>query len=392
MTIAKRIEESIEKSSWIRKMFEKGAELKASHGEDNVFDFSIGNPNLPPPKAFQKALEEVAADDRPGIHAYMPNTGYPHVREAVAGTLKKEQGVSVEKDDIVLTCGAAGGLNVIIKALLNPGEEVLVTRPFFVEYAFYAENHGGELKTVPATDDFLIDIKEMARHITEKTRIVLVNSPHNPTGKIYPAENLKALGDLLSEKSRQLGKTIYLVSDEPYRKIVFDNVEVPSVFDCYPDTIAANSHSKDLSLPGERIGYVAVGPENRYREKIREAVALTNRILGFVNAPALMQRVLPYIQDATVDIAAYKKKRDMLCRILTDAGFEFEIPEGTFYVFPESPLKDDVRFVQMLQDELILAVPGSGFGGPGHFRLSFCVPDSTIENAAPAFHRVMQKI
>ncbi|MFO7752715.1 MAG: pyridoxal phosphate-dependent aminotransferase [Desulfobacteraceae bacterium] len=392
MTIASGIAETIEKSSWIRKMFEKGAELKARHGAENVFDFSIGNPNLNPPVEFQKALETVAAEVGEGIHGYMPNTGYPNVRAAVAQTVKREQKADVGAEDICITCGAAGGLNVIIRALLNPGEEILVTRPFFVEYTFYAQNHGGSLKTVPAGPDFSLNVDEIEKAVDEKTRIVLINSPNNPTGRVYSGDSLKSLGELLERKSREFGSTIYLVADEPYRKIVYDNVKVPSIFSCYPDALITTSHSKDLSLPGERIGYAAVNPEAAHRQSIQQALALTNRILGFVNAPALMQRVLPHIQTASVDIDAYKRKRDLLAEGLKDAGFDFTLPEGTFYFFPKSPLKDDVKFVDMLQDELILGVPGSGFGGPGYFRLSFCVDDATIENSFAAFKRVMDRV
>ena len=391
MTIATKIEESIVNSSWIRKMFEAGAKLRAEHGAENVFDFSIGNPNLKPPKEFQAALEKVAADDTEGVHGYMPNTGYPHVRDAIAKTVKKELSADVTGDDIIITCGAAGGLNVIIKAIVNPGEEVLVTRPFFVEYTFYAQNHGAELKTVPAKEDFSLDLDAMEKSISEKTRIVLVNSPNNPTGKIYTRDALISLGKLLEKKSKEYGKVIYLVSDEPYRKIVFEDVEIPSMFSCYANSIVATSHSKDLSLPGERIGYITIGPDTEYKEKLRAAMALTNRILGFVNAPGIMQRVLPYIQDASVDIDAYKRKRDLLCTGLAETDLEFTIPAGTFYLFPKSPIKDDVKFVKMLQEELILAVPGSGFGAPGYFRLSFCVADETIKNSIPAFKRVMDK-
>jgi aspartate aminotransferase len=392
MTIAAKIEASIEKSSWIRKMFEAGAKLRAEHGDDKVFDFSIGNPNLKPPVEFQAALEEVAADDTAGVHGYMPNTGYPDVRAAIAKTVKKEQGADATGDDIIITCGAAGGLNVIIKAILNPGEEILVTRPFFVEYTFYAQNHGGELKTVPSKEDFSLDLDAMEESISEKTRIVLVNSPNNPTGKIYTREELNALGALLEKKSKEYGKVIYLVSDEPYRKIVFEDIEIPPVFSCYKNSIVATSHSKDLSLPGERIGYITIGPDTEYKEKLRAAMALTNRILGFVNAPGIMQRVLPHIQDASVDINAYKRKRDLLCKGLSETALEFIVPPGTFYLFPKSPIEDDVKFVKMLQEELILAVPGSGFGAPGYFRLSFCVADDTIKNSIPAFKRVMDKL
>ncbi len=392
MTISAKIEQTLSKASWIRKMFEEGARLKSIHGNDNVFDFSIGNPNLSPPQEFQEALEKVAADNEPGIHGYMPNTGYPFVRKAIAENIKEEQAADLTADDIVITCGAAGALNVIFKAILNPGEEVLVPRPFFVEYTFYADNHGGVLKTVPAKEDFTLDLAAIDQAINDKTRIMLINSPNNPTGQIYSAESLKALGELLDKKSLEYGSIIYLVSDEPYRKIVFDDTAVPPVLASYKNSIVATSHSKDLSLPGERIGYIAVNPEALYREKLLQAMALTNRILGFVSAPALMQRVLPFIQGASVDINAYKRKRDLLCDVLSSAGINFITPPGAFYLFPESPLKDDVKFVQALQEELILAVPGTGFGCPGYFRLAFCVEDETIIRSMPAFKRVMSAL
>lgn len=391
MTIAEKIDQTLLKSSWIRKMFEEGARLKAKHGEMNVFDFSIGNPNLPPPDAFQKALETVCVQREDWVHGYMANTGFPFVRESIAENIRKDQAAEVSADDIVITCGAAGGLNVVLKALLNPGEEVLVSRPFFVEYTFYAENHGGVLKTVPVKKDFTLDLGAIESGITEKTRVVLINSPNNPTGQIYSEESLKELGRILEAKSLEYGAVIYLVSDEPYRKIVFDDTRVPPVFPCYRNCIVATSHSKDLSLPGERIGYLVVNPAAEYRDKLRQAMALTNRILGFVNAPALMQRVLPLIQGASVDIDAYRRKRDLFCNGLSDAGYRFTTPPGAFYLFPECPIEDDVKFVRALQEELILAVPGSGFGGPGYFRLAFCVEDEIIKKSMPAFKRVMEK-
>ncbi|MFO7750161.1 MAG: pyridoxal phosphate-dependent aminotransferase [Desulfobacteraceae bacterium] len=392
MSIAEKIDKTLEKSSWIRKMFEEGARLKAEHGDKNVFDFSIGNPNLPPPDQFQEALETVAAQKEEWIHGYMPNTGYPFVRQAIAENICREQAADITREDIVVTCGAAGGLNVIFKSLLDPGDEVLVTRPFFVEYTFYAENHGGVLKTVPAREDFSLDLDALEKAVTEKTKIVLINSPNNPTGQIYSRESLDRLGKILEKKGEEFGQTIYLVSDEPYRNIAFDNASVPPVFPSWKNSIVTTSHSKDLSLAGERIGYVAVNPEAVHREKLLQAMALTNRILGFVNAPALIQRVLPFIQGVSVDVAAYQRKRDLFCEGLDRAGYEFTTPPGAFYLFPRSPVENDVAFVAALQEELILAVPGSGFGQPGYFRLSFCVEDDTIVNAMPGFKRVMERL
>jgi aspartate aminotransferase len=290
-----------------------------------------------------------------------------------------------------MTCGAAGALNVIFKTLLDPGDEVLTPAPCFVEYGFYAGNHGGTLKMVPTRSDFTLDLDALAEAISPQTKIVLVNSPNNPTGQIYAADSLQALGTLLKAKSQSLGRTIYLVSDEPYRKIVYDGAEVPSIFHCYPDSVMATSYSKDISIPGERIGYIAVSPQARYKQILLGGMALANRILGFVNAPALMQRVIATIQGAEVNVAAYARKRDLLCDGLARCGYEFVRPPGAFYLFPRTPVADDVRFVRELQKELILVVPGSGFGGPGHFRIAFCVEDQTIVNALPGFGRVMER-
>lgn len=391
MTIARKMEEFITRSSWIRKMFEEGARLKAEHGADRVFDFSLGNPNLPPPDNFRKVLMAVAAEKTPGVHGYMPNIGLPETRRAVAAFLQKEQQVSISADDIIMTCGAAGGLNVILKAVLDPGDEVLSPAPFFVEYGFYADNHGGTLKTVPTKPDFTLDLAGLEAAVTEKTRVVLINSPNNPTGQVYSADSLAALGRMLSEKSRAYGRTIYLVSDEPYRKIVFDGLEMPSIFHAYSETILVTSYSKDISIPGERLGFLALHPDATDKAKLIGAMGLANRILGFVNAPALMQRVVARLQGVQVDISAYARKRDLLCSGLAESGYDFVQPPGAFYLFPRTPIPDDVAFVHELQKELILVVPGSGFGGPGHFRIAFCVEDETITGAMPGFKRVMAK-
>ncbi len=389
MTIAKHIEGILSKSSWIRKMFEEGARLKAIHGAENVFDFSLGNPNLDPPESFKTILKKLADEETPGCHGYMPNTGYPHVRKAVADYLCTEQGGAISAAEIIMTCGAAGGLNVILKALLDPGDEILTPTPHFVEYGFYVGNHGGVLKTVATHPDFTLDIAAMSNAITPKTRAVLINSPNNPTGQIYSRESVTALGNLLAEKGKTYGRTIYLMSDEPYRKVVYDGVTVPSVFACYPESIMTTSYSKDISIPGERIGFIAVNPAATYKDQLLAAMALTNRILGFVNAPALMQRVIANMQVASVDSAAYARKRELLCNGLSACGYDFVKPPGTFYLFPRTPIADDVEFVRALQKELILVVPGSGFGGPGHFRIAFCVSDETIVNSLPGFKRVM---
>ncbi len=391
MSIAKKIEASISRSSWIRKMFEQGAILKKEHGADNVFDFSLGNPNLEPPDAFKTALKKAVDDQARGVHAYMPNIGYPDVRKSVANYLTKEQGTKISENEIIMTCGAAGALNVILKTIIDPGDEVITPAPYFVEYNFYADNHGGILKTVPTNQDFTLDIDAIKSAITSNTKAVLINSPNNPTGQVYSRQSLENLGDLLKEKSVSNNKTIYLVSDEPYRKIVYDQIEVPSIFTCYKDSIIATSYSKDISVPGERIGFLAINPDASFIDDLINGMALANRILGFVNAPALLQRTIGMVQGMSVDISLYAKKRELLCDGLKDAGYEFAKPLGAFYLFPRAPIQDDVKFVKALQDELILAVPGSGFGGPGCFRIAFCVEDETITKSMPGFKRAMDK-
>lgn len=391
MTIAKKINESITKSSFIRKMFEEGARLKAQHGAENVFDFSLGNPNLTPPAQFKKALAEVVAESGEGTHSYMPNVGYPFVRKAVADYLSSEHGVTLTENEVIMTCGAAGALNVVFKTLLDPGDEVISPAPYFVEYNFYVDNHGGVLKTVPTHEDFTLDLAAMEAAITAKTKAVLINSPNNPTGQIYSKQSLDDLGTLLRDKGKALGRTIYLISDEPYRKIVYDGNTVPSIFGSYAETLIATSYSKDISVPGERIGFIAVHPEAAYKKDLLAGMALTNRTLGFVNAPALMQRVMGKIQGVTVDISQYKTNRKLFCEGLADAGYEFTMPPGAFYLFPKTPIADDVAFVQELQKELILVVPGTGFGGPGHFRIAYCCHEASIVKALPGFKKVMAR-
>jgi aspartate aminotransferase len=391
MTIAKHIEGILSKSSWIRKMFEEGARLKGIHGAENVFDFSLGNPNLDPPAAFNTILKTLLDQEAPGCHGYMPNTGYLEVRKSVAEYLSLEQGVLISAAEIIMTCGAAGGLNVILKAILDPGDEILTPTPHFVEYGFYVGNHGGILKTVPTNSDFTLNIDAISDAITPKTKAILINSPNNPTGQIYSKESLVALGEALAQKGRAFDRTIYLMSDEPYRKVIYDGAKVPSVFDCYPESIMTTSYSKDISIPGERIGFIAVNPAATYKDALLGAMALANRILGFVNAPALMQRVIAKMQGLSVDISAYARKRELLCNGLSESGYDFVKPPGTFYLFPRTPIPDDVEFVKALQKELILVVPGSGFGGPGHFRIAFCVSDETIIKALPGFKRVMDQ-
>ena len=391
MSVSKKIQASIEKSSWIRKMFEEGIARKAKFGAENVFDFSLGNPNLDPPPKFREVLMRLSKETRPGQHGYMPNAGHVLTRKAVADYLSKVHHLSFGPDDIVMTVGAGGALNVVLKTVLNPAEEVIIPRPYFVEYNFYLDNHQGVPKTVPTKPDFSLDFDAIEKAIHANTRAVLINSPNNPTGKVYTGQELDTLGDLLKTFSRKLGQPIYLISDEPYRKIVYDGVSVPSVFASYPETFLVTSFSKDLSLPGERIGYAAVNANMSDKKTVMNGMILCNRVLGYVNAPSIMQRAVADLLEETVDVSLYQRKRDMLCAGLKDCGYEFSKPEGAFYLFPKTPIEDDVAFVTALQEENILAVPGSGFFGPGHMRIAYCVDDRTIEKAIPGFSRVIRR-
>jgi len=388
MAVSKKIEAMITQSSWIRKMFEDGIRLKQQFGAENVFDFSLGNPNVPPPRELLKALIEVAKDERPGVHAYMPNAGFPETRSALASKLSRDHGVKIAAEHVIMTCGAAGALNVILKTLLDPGDEVIVPAPYFVEYRAYVDNHNGVLKLVKTKEDFSLDLWAIEEAITEKTKVILINTPNNPTGRVYDETSIRALASLLEDKGKKLGRALYLISDEPYDKIVYDGVEVPSLLKAYRHSLIASSYSKTLSIPGERLGYIAVNPETEGLEILLGGLIMCNRMLGFVNAPAFMQRVLPKVLEAAVNIGDYQRKRDLLCDGLAACGYEFTKPEGAFYLFPKSPIADDVEFVRALQKKNILTVPGSGFGAPGYFRIAYCVDDASIVNSLKGFGEV----
>jgi aspartate aminotransferase len=325
------------------------------------------------------------------MHRYMPNAGYPETRQAVADGLYRETGIRFTLDEIVMTCGAAAALNVVLKAILNPGDQVVFPSPFFVEYGYYVDNHGGEPVPAPTDASFLPDISLLDEAITSRTRALLINSPNNPTGVVYSADVIRAIGELLYEKQRQYNTEIFLISDEPYRRIIYDGLAYPQVFPHYINSIAVHSHAKDLALPGERIGYIAVNPE--YPEKVRllEGLTFANRILGFVNAPALMQHVVRPLQGVSVDIADYQRKRNYLYRQLVGMGYQVVKPQGAFYLFPKSPIDDDTAFVEELQRNLVLTVPGRGFGAPGHFRISYCTEDRVLDGAMDAFDKAIRK-
>jgi aspartate aminotransferase len=391
MAISTKIQNFMERASWIRKMFEQGIELKAKIGADKVFDFSLGNPNLEPPQEVRKSILEVMGDERPGKHAYMPNAGLKETREAVASFLAREHGIPLTWEQVIMTCGAGGALNVALKTILDPGDEVIVLSPYFVEYLFYADNHNGVGKLAKTNEDFTLNLNEIESAVNSKTKAIILNSPNNPSGRIYDEDSLRKIGKLFENIKKNNNQTIHILSDEPYNKIVYDGAKVPSVFQVYDDSIIATSYSKDLSLPGERIGYLAVNPRMENWKQVIDGLTFCNRILGFVNAPALMQRILTKLQGVTVNVSEYKWKRDNLCRGLAAAGYSFFKPEGAFYLFPKSPIADDVKFVNILLQENILAVPGTGFGTPGHFRLAYCVEDRVIEGSLEGFRRAIQK-
>lgn len=389
MPISSRVQKSMEQGSWIRRMFEEGVSLKQRYGEERIFDLSLGNPVMEPPVEFQQELKKLVENPRPGMHRYMENAGYPETRAAVAEQLSLEMDVNFTMNDIVMTCGAAGALNVVLKTILNPGEEVIIFAPYFPEYINYIDNHGGVAKILPTDEQFIPRLDALESAVGAKTKAVLINSPNNPSGAVYSEDFMRQLGGLLNKKSGE--RPIFLISDEPYRKIIYDGLICPQVWHHYQHSIVVTSHSKDLALPGERIGYIAVHPDCTDKQALIDGLIYCNRILGFVNAPALMQHLVRQLQAVTVSVAAYQKKRDFLYERLTLMGYSMMKPQGAFYMFPKSPLEDDVAFVRELQQFRVLTVPGQGFGTPGHFRISYCVDDHTLEGSLDGFRKVAKK-
>ena len=391
MPVSQKVKRFVEEGGWIRRMFEAGITLKQQYGEDKVFDLSLGNPVVEPPPQFHQELRRLAENPIKGMHRYMPNAGYPETREAVAAGLRDETGLPFSMAEIVMTCGAAAALNVTLKTILNPGEEVVFFAPYFVEYGYYTDNHGGAPVIAPTGEDFQPDMAALEEKITAGTRAVLINSPNNPSGAVYPAGLLEAMGGLLRRKCEEYGREIYLISDEPYRRILYDGLSYPQVFPHYEAAIVVHSHAKDLALPGERIGYIAVNPGYLGKQELVDGMTFCNRILGFVNAPALMQHAVRALQGVSVDVGDYQRKRDYLYRELTGMGYSVFKPQGAFYLFPRSPIEDDVAFVDALQEWNVLTVPGRGFGSPGYFRISYCVEDSVLEGALEGFAQAAKR-
>ena len=372
-------------------MFEEGIELRRIHGADKVFDLSLGNPILEPPPEFRTELMRIAQDETTGTHRYMPNGGFPETRAAVALELADETGLPFSGDDVMMTVGAAGALNVILRSILDQDDEVVLFAPFFAEYVFYVSHQGGQVKLAGCDEDFQPDPESLAAAITPRTRAVIVNSPNNPTGVVYPVERIAELGEVIRDAEARYGTEIYLVADEPYRKLIYSDCPYAFIYSHHLRSLVATSHSKDLGLAGERIGYIATNPSDPGRGDFMDAASFALRTLGFVNAPAIMQRIVARIQGAQVDVDAYRKKRDFMYSELTRMGYECVEPQGAFYIFPKSPMPDDTEFVRRLQSKLVLTVPGIGFGTPGYFRASYCVDDRTLEGSLPGFEEALRE-
>jgi aspartate aminotransferase len=390
MPIASKINNFIERASWIRKMFEEGTALREEFGDQNVYDFTLGNPTMEPPKELHQELKRLANDPVPGMHRYMNNAGYEETRAAVAEVIAEKSLLPVSADNVIMTCGAGAALNVVLKTLLNPGDEVIILTPYFVEYKFYIDNQNGIPVEVITKDDFQPDLDAIASAISDRTRAIIINSPNNPTGVIYPESTLKELGQLLAAKEKELGTTIVAISDEPYARISFGE-PVPCIFNSVKNSVIVTSHSKDLALPGDRIGYLAANPGMDDVNLFMQGAVFCNRVLGFVNAPALMQRLVTSLQRVSVNIDEYRVKRDLLYNKLTELGFEVVKPGGGFYLFPKSPIADEMEFIRMAQKYRILLVPGSGFGAPGYFRIAYCVDDDMIERSLPLWEELAKE-
>lgn len=381
---SERIVNSLAGGSAIRAMFEQGNILKKKYGAENVYDFALGNPDPEPPASVIEDLKKYASE--PGIHKYMPNAGYPDVREKIAAYMKKETGVEFAANNIIMVTGAAAGLSITMDSLLNPGDEVIVIAPFFGEYRGYVSNFGGKIVPVPSIPGtFQLDVPAIEKAITDKTKAIILNSPNNPSGAVYTKESLIALNIVLEGAEKKTGNTIYVVSDEPYVKIAYDGVEVPAISAIFKNSIVVNSFSKSLALPGERIGYVAVNPAIEGADVLMDAMIFCNRTLGFVNAPGLFQKVVAEHLYDVAGLEAYKERRDALYEILIETGYECEKPQGAFYLFPKAPIADDVAFCNRAINHRLVLVSGTGFGYPGYFRLAYCVSMDTIKNSKESF-------
>ncbi|MCA0385813.1 MAG: pyridoxal phosphate-dependent aminotransferase [Firmicutes bacterium] len=388
--ISKEVHENLKNASWIRRMFVEGSKLREQFGDENVYDFSLGNPYFEPPKSVTNKLREVVNADIEGAHRYMDNAGFKDVRQKVANAINRDIVKPLGFEHVLMTVGAAGGINVLLRTVLDAGDEVIIFAPYFAEYIFYIKNHNG-VPVIIKTDErnFEPDLELFEKSITAKTRAVLVNSPNNPTGVIYSDETLKKLGEILTKKEEEFGREIYMISDEPYKALVYDGHVVPNIHNYFRHSIMVNSYSKSLGLAGERIGYIAINSQFEDAELFMSGLAFANRTLGFVNAPAIWQKVISDSLEESVDISQYQVRRDLLFKKLSELGFEMVEPKGAFYLFPKALEADDVAFVMEAKKFNILLVPGSGFGYPGYFRISYCVDLGMIERSLPAFEKLV---
>ena len=388
--IAEKMKPYVKNNSAIRMMFEEDNRLRAIYGPENVFDFSLGNPSVPAPDCVRQAIIDLVNEEEPTVlHGYMSNAGFEDVRQTIAESLNRRFGTSFAAKNLIMTVGAASGLNVAFKTILNPGEEVIVFAPYFLEYGAYVRNYDGNLVEIsPDTTTFQPNLKEFEEKITPKTRAVIVNTPHNPTGVVYSEETIRKLASILEAKQKEFGTVIYLISDEPYRELAYDGVQVPYLTKYYANTIVGYSYSKSLSLPGERIGYLVIPDELEDSATVITAAAIANRVLGSVNAPSLMQKVIQKCVDAEVDVAAYDRNRLALYNGLKECGFECIKPQGAFYLFVKSPVADEKQFCEAGKKYNILMVPGSSFACPGYVRLAYCVSYETIQNSLPEFEKL----
>ncbi len=388
--ISEKMKPFVENNSAIRAMFEEGKKMAAVYGKENVYDFSLGNPSVPAPAAVKQAILDVLEEeDGSMVHGYMSNAGFEDVRETIAQSLNQRFGTSFHVNNIIMTVGAASGMNVILKSLVDPGDEVIAFAPYFMEYGAYVRNYDGVLTVVsPDTVTFQPNLTEFAKKITSKTKAVIINTPNNPTGVVYSAETLEAISRILTEKSKETGRSIVLISDEPYRELAYDGVEVPYVTRFYKNTVVCYSYSKSLSLPGERIGYLVIPDEMEDSSQVFSAASIANRVLGSVNAPSLMQRVIKRCVNEKVNLEAYDKNRNLLYNSLKDLGFQCIKPEGAFYLFVKSPVEDEKEFVNLCKKHRVLVVPGTSFACPGYVRIAYCVSYEQIERSLPAFKEI----
>lgn len=392
--ISKKMQETVQNSSMIRAMFEDGKKMKELYGAENVYDFSLGNPNTPPPQEINRIILDILQNEKPTlVHGYMNNAGYEDVRIAVAKSINEKFNTSFGVQNILMTTGAAGGLNVILKTLLDPEDEVIVFAPFFSEYRAYTENYNGKLVVVPPdTADFQPNLEKFKEMITSRTKAVIVNSPNNPTGVVYSEDTVTKLAEILRKAQKEFNTDIYLIADEPYRELVYDGVFVPYIPRYFENTIIAYSYSKSLSLPGERIGYLVIPDGVADFEAVISGAGTANRILGFVNAPSLMQRTVANCLDMEVDRDGYNKNREALYQGMIEAGYECVKPQGAFYLFVKSPIENDKEFCQLAKQHRLILVPGSAFACPGYVRIAYCVSYDTIIAALPKFKELLHEV